>query len=398
MEILTETYVTSDNLPLFESLLKREVVKPWFKVLMLHPSTETEKEDITEYVTSWNLAATYQNGVRRTLTLTLSNVGKHFIVHPLLGNLWNETKFKLEVGVIYKSQVLKTVQGIYVLPSVDKNIVSHDDTLSLNLSDKFVMFDKSMGGATDYDFVINNGTLMRDAIHSLVRYGEDVNNPIDIKPVIIDNRYYDTVIEYDIEKDTDTNFSDFLIEIAQIPSLEIYYDVYGNLTLSSGVDDLAHVIRPVMWRFQDGDIEFLDGVYHYNFQNLVNKVRVVGAVYNGYVFGATAENTNPASLANTQLNRVYQKYVSDDNIYSDLLAHDRADYELYTSMREFCTVSCNCTFLPHLDVNQIVVINSDEHEIANEKFLINSFNMDYDGEGITTSFEGCKVNEMPFIS
>ena len=153
-----------------------------------------------------------------------------------------------------------------------------------------------------------------------------------------------------------------------------------------------------MWIFKEDDIEFLDGTYHYNFDKLVNKVRVVGGVFNGKVFDAEAVNSNPASLANTQINRVHQKNVSDDNIYSDRLAQDRADYELYTSMREFCTVSCNCTLLPHLDVNNIIIIDKPELGIINEKFLINSLSMNFDGTAITMSFEACKVNEMPFVS
>ena len=397
-DIISEVYVNSNNLSLFEQLLKRQIIKPWFKLVILNPRTETDSDDISEYVLDWNLSATYQNGIRRTLSITLSNADKHFIIHPFTGNLWHGTKFRLDVGIIYQRQAFKVAQGVFVLPSVDKNLVYSDDKISLSLSDKFIMFENSMGGATDLDFIIKNGTLMRDAVYSLVHYGEDENNPIDIKPIIIDSKYYDTVIEYDIEKNTDTNFSEFLIEVAQIPSMEIYYDNYGNMTLSSGIDDLANVVRPVMWTFKEDDIEFLDGTYHYNFDKLVNKVRVVGGVFNGKVFDAEAVNSNPASLANTQINRVHQKNVSDDNIYSDRLAQDRADYELYTSMREFCTVSCNCTLLPHLDVNNIIIIDKPELGIINEKFLINSLSMNFDGTAITMSFEACKVNEMPFVS
>lgn len=396
--MLTETYVNTDNIHLFENLLRRRIITPWFKINLLNPTTETECDDISEYVLNWDLSATYQNGVRRTLSLVLSNADKKFIIHPVLGNLWCGTKFKLEVGIIYQSQIFKTAQGIFVLPTVDKNIIQYDDKINLSLSDKFIMFDKTMGGSTDYGFVIPQKTLIRDAVYSLVRYGEDINNPIDIKPVIFDNNYYDSLIEYRIEKDADSNFSDLLIEIAQIPSLEIYYDLFGNLTLSSGIDDLANVIRPISWKFQDSDIDFLDGTYHYNFNNLVNRVHVVGSVYNGYVFQATAENVNPASLGNIQFNRMRQKTVTDDNIYSTQLAQDRADYELYTSMRNFCTVNCNCTFIPHLDINQIVIIDKPECGIVNEKFLLNSLNMNFDGANITMSFEGCKINEMPFIS
>ena len=53
MKLLSETYVDSNNISMFEQLLRRQIIKPWFKFTILTPRTENIQDDISEYVLDW---------------------------------------------------------------------------------------------------------------------------------------------------------------------------------------------------------------------------------------------------------------------------------------------------------------------------------------------------------
>lgn len=104
---------------------------------------------------------------------------------------------------------------------------------------------------------------------------------------------------------------------------------------------------------------------------------------------AVAKDTNPNSpFQVTENNSLYNirlvLYGGEyDNIYTDDLAQQRADYELWKRTRLEDTVILSCVPIPWLDVNQVVAYtphNSDE----THRYIVKSISTDYGDDGSQT--------------
>jgi len=96
-----------------------------------------------------------------------------------------------------------------------------------------------------------------------------------------------------------------------------------------------------------------------NFNDIVNKVVVVGANINGHTAIAQAINDDPSSPCCYQrIGLRTGSIINDSNITSDSLAKERADYELRKNLILKTNVPLSIRINPLLSVNTIIGITN----------------------------------------
>ena len=132
--------------------------------------------------------------------------------------------------------------------------------------------------------------------------------------------------------------------------------------------------------------------------DFVNCVEVVGANVNGHTYMATAQNTNPASpICVSRIGLRTAPIITDSNITTDVLAQDRADYELRRISIAQSSLNSQVFFNPLLSVNNIVTCtDTDDFDLRRERFLIQSisFSLGYDG---LMSLSLTNLKDLPFL-
>ena len=88
--------------------------------------------------------------------------------------------------------------------------------------------------------------------------------------------------------------------------------------------------------------------------------------------------------------------INDANITSDILAQERADYELRQKLILKTTASVTTMFNPLLMVNNMVGITDEFYGFEQEKFLIQSLSYSLDASG-TMSLSLTNARNLPFV-
>ena len=86
--------------------------------------------------------------------------------------------------------------------------------------------------------------------------------------------------------------------------------------------------------------------------------------------------------------------VKDDNIYSEDLARQRAEYELFKQGLLPISFSFKCTFMPHLDVDKIVTVTNETYGFKKVPFLIQSISILLSQSDNDISLTMVNVNEV----
>ena len=402
-----------------------------FHVIKLYTLNEDETplQDVSESVLSGNLSYNYQQGLTHSLNLTVVNsdgfwsaepINKNynnktfvedesnhgqFIVNERLygarnvlsvrGNIWNGAKFRLDIGLYVGGSVYWRKCGIFVLKDASFQ-GGATQTVSLQLYDKFALFDGKITGKMDSDFKIPLGTNLQEAINMCVHYSDEANGVkvFDTKPVIYESDLSEIKTPYTITKSAETTIGDIIIELADIASQDVYYNENGNLTLRPGNDAFSHDKRGVQWYYTEYDnLDYADPTYSIDYGAIINKFTVKGGIANGYQFKGVAINDNPLSKSNVYLNQVNAEILEDDNIMADDLALERAKYELNKRIISYTKNSYKSIFIPHLMPRDEVQWTCPEFNIYNEKYIIQSLSIQL-GSGFFMSLEMANVKEV----
>ena len=138
--------------------------------------------------------------------------------------------------------------------------------------------------------------------------------------------------------------------------------------------------------------------FTFDMTNIINMIVVVGSSVHGAVCRATAVNDNAGSpLCVQRMGRRMGSIINDPNITTDLLARERADYELRKQLILRSSTTVNVMYNPILNVNNLIAISDEFFELDHEKFLLQgvSCSLDYSGQmSITVS----NIVNLPFIT
>lgn len=374
--------------------IKAHSVKPLYRLYLLNYD-ESVKEDVTDYLLEGgNITITFQSGIRRNMNITLDNSDKKWNPSPISGYLWKDSKFRMDIGIQVKSGEVWEQMGIFIPTDPSISVAQDSKSVSLQLSDKFASLDGSFGGKLSSSVTIALGSNIESSVSQLLKQSRLNNSPYDVKPIHFPAEYKNEQTMYTITKTDETTIGEIATELGEMLSCDVYYDVDGYLTYEKGNYNLAVSDSPVIWNFDDKDLECLENSININFSKTYNVVTVTGANIEGDLVSYTAKNENPKSLSNIWTLEPTTLRINDDNIYSDNLAKQRAEYELFKQGLLTITYNFKCTFMPILDVNKIVTISNSEYGFDNVPFLIQSVSIPISQSNTDISLTMVNVNEV----
>jgi hypothetical protein len=426
--------------------IKGRIIQPVFRLSLLNQD-ESVRETITDDIIygSGALSINYQQGQRRSLNFALNNTNGKWTPNPNSNYMWVGTKFRLDLGIkitqpsyvdiidggysnslftdtidggtasstssslinggtsdsmltVGDSDTFWTQNGIFVIgdPNVTHN--NSDKQVSIQCYDKFALLDGTLGGNTDGTYTIPVGTTIRQAIIDTLMSDNGTGYPIDIKPVIFDSKYSNTVTSYTITKSPNSSLGEILIELANMISCDIYYNENGNLVVQSGIDDISHINKPTLWSYNESELEYLNSNLTSNFTKIKNRVVIVATNVNTNVtYSAVSENTNP--LSPTRVSKIVTNtyYLEDNNISSTALAQDRADYELNKLAIVQLTNNLQSTYMTQLDVNNCISVNDSYFGFEDDRFIIQSINVPIEID-CKIDIKASNIADLPFYN
>lgn len=387
---LIEDYITKESLDI---LVHSSYIVPLFKLLLLNPD-ETPREDITEYIVDDSLSYShdFKSGQNRSVSVSILNKDGSWFPNPVNGKNWSGTKFQLYTGMVYKDIVFWFPSGIYYLSNPSLNM--SEKVVSMQLIDKFAMLDGTIGGTTETEYKISVGDNVCDSIASLLKLDIGNGDIFDSKPFLYPMKHRNEKTPYTLDKNPESNFGEIILELSEMLSCETAYNEKGYLEMQDSDELLAIEDKPVILHITDEDIEMSGCNISIDYTKIINKVTVVGANVNGYIFDYTAVNDNPASPSSIMFTPPNFKYISDSNINSDDLCKERAEYEL--QKESFLNLSTSIPLViwaPFIKAGDLIMWTSEEFGFKGVKFLVNSVNISGDG---SISISIANIKELPF--
>ena len=361
------------------SLVHNQAIRPRFRLSLLYDN-ESVKQDISEYLIadSGRLQIEYAQGERRSLNFSLDNSSGIFTPTGINSAIWVNTKFKLELGMETSSgDIIWNSAGIFVIGNPQAIREGAQTTIDIQCYDKFALLDGTLGGTLEATYEIDSGETIYNVIVDTLLQDNGNGHPIDSKQIFFDTSLINEKTKYTISKSANESYGDMLIELANMIACDIYYNENGNLVIQSGIKDISQVNKPTLWTYKDTEYEYISGNINYDFTSVRNRVTVVGCNVNSNngIYVAVAENTNPRSSTRIDLIGIKDYYLEDNNIYTQALAQDRADYELNKLAIVQQTIDIGSTFMIHLDVNNCVALDDDFFDYFDERFIIQSISI-----------------------
>lgn len=371
--------------------INNNMVSSTFRFLVLYPDEtinyEIPSEDIKQGG-SWS--ENYQNGQRRSISFTLYNNDDKYT--PNINTFWAGTRLRLEMGAILNSgQIIWFQKGVFVINTVTPSKTSSGKEVSVSASDKFSLFEDNTG-RIDSTYEIPIGSNIEDVIKTILLNDMGNGFPLDSKPLIYHSSFKNKKTQSTISKSAGDTFGSLLLELATQLSAEIFYNSCGNLVFIPINEVTSDQDKPLIYDYETikGDISELN--FAIDMSQIINRVIVVGSSNNGGVYQYIAENNDPASpLCCQRIGYRTANVITDSNITSDLLAKERANYELRQQLIIKSSTSATVLFNPLLEVNNLIAISDDSFELRHERFLLSGItcSLDFNNQ-MTISFSNIK--------
>lgn len=382
------------DFPSLIRLLKRPIVKPRYRVSVLNPDETVSyvipSGDIPEDGISYT--EEYQNGQRRNFTLRLLNGDKKYT--PSINGIWLSTKFRLDIGLLIKNEVVWFPRGVYVMGDVNLTNSDAEKSISIQLKDKFSVYEGKMG-TLENAYEIETGSDIADVLNGIKSFSMGNGYILDYKDIILDPAFVGFKTQSTIRVEEGGNLGQVIQELATQMSAEYYYNNVGNLCfypINETIDDSS---KPVIWTFSKLSRNIWDLQLDYRNEEVINVVKVVGDNIDNGIFSAVVTNDNPASpICIQQIGRRAAPKYTEPNVWNNENAYDLACYYLRQSSFVAVDFSCTVGFNPILTVNNICEMENDFIGAAREKLLITSISFS-SGDG-TMSLKLCNTKDLPF--
>lgn len=387
-------------------LIQSPEISPIVRLSVLNPDETLDymisPEDIVEDSVVYN--EKYTNAQRRDLSFKLINIPqrvyniktrqyeKQYKYFPQVDGLWYGTKIKYEQGIRYRGNEYYFPKGIYIIDNFDlvHNVNAKDVTYQC--TDKFGMFDGPTGILEDgYEIPVD--TPIEEAIDDLMNLSCTDGYINDFKVCIIDSKYIGFKTQSTIRIDAGGNIGDLIEQLATQMSAEYYYNTVGNLVLYPVDSSMNDINKPIVWTYNESQIE---GLKFTGNNDIVNVVKVVGNNVDGKIYSAVSKNTNLNSPIN--IYRIKERRMSPidtANIWSDDMAQELADYNLRQKSILSLQQSCSVLYNPILMVNNIVEIENEELDMKRNRYLINGIS--YTSGSITMQIDISNITNLPIV-
>ena len=397
-EITQESYI--DQNASISSIIQNisdNYVMSRFRIFVLYPDETINYElPLEDILSGGSYSENYQNGQRRSLSFSLYNVeGKY---NPGINNLWAGTKLRLDVGVqLLDDSVVWFQKGIYVITKIDPQLSAEQATVQISASDKFALFENKTG-TLDTSYEIETGSDIQSIIETILLTEIGNGTPLDPQPIIYHSSYKGRKTQATISKTAGDTFGSILNELATQLSAEIFYNSVGRLTIIPTSEVTRDDDKPLLFTYDFSKEEFSNLNLSFDLSAIINRIIVLGNNNNGAVCRAVAVNDNPGSpLCYQRIGYRTGNIINDSNITNDILAQERAAYELRSQLILKSSTNIEVLFNPFLTVNNLISLSCEFYDMNNSKFLIQSlsFSLDYTG---TMSLSISNLENIPILT
>ena len=376
--------------------IHNNLVSQAFRIFILYADETIAYEIAPEDIKlGGSYSENYQNGQRRSLNFTLYNhTGKY---SPSANFLTPGTKIKFEMGAeLTNGQTIWFNKGIFIVQQVSVSHAPQGREVNVVCGDKFSLFEGN-AGRLQSTYEIPTGTPIKEAIESFLLM--DLGNGViaDPKPIIYHSSFLGKKTQCSISHQMGDKMSSLLLDLATQLSAEMFYNSNGNLVVTPSSEVTDDRNKPLLYNFTADDGDFNQLSLSVNYDQIINKVIVMGSSSSGGTYQATAVNDNSLSpFCYQKIGFRVGEIVRDGSIFSNYLAQERADYELRKQMILKTTTSATVLYNPLLEVNNLVSITDDFLDLMKTRFLLQgiSCSLDYSNQ---MSITVCSLENLPFL-
>ena len=337
----------------------------------------------------------YQSGQRRNISISLYNESGKYT--PSINTFWAGAKFSFEMGLeLENGGVIWFPRGVYSLINIAPNHEPGSKTVSLELGDKFAILEGAEG-TIENSYVIPPGVDIEDVVKDILTFEKGNGDMLDSKSPIFDPSFKGKKTQATIVKDAGSTFGSIILELATMLSAEVFYDIEGHLNFVPISEVSNDGDKPILFDFYDHKGDFGSSSLSFDLNSIVNRVVVIGANINGGICDATAVNDDPTSpLCYQRIGYRTASPINDTNITSDVLAQERASYELRQKLVLKSSFSIPVRFNPLLLVNNLISVTDEFYGFKQERFLIQSISCPIDYSG-TMNVTSTNIRNIPFV-
>lgn len=376
--------------------INSNTIRPRFLLYWLNPDESVKMVLPERDIISGTYNENYQNGQRRSISIELYNEDGKYT--PNINGIWQDSKFSFYIGLeIEDGSIIWFSKGVYYVLDANVSHTVGSKTVSINLGDKFSLLE-GLAGTLESSYTIEPGLLIKDVITDILRQSKGNGEIIDPKEIVYDPSLSFKKTQAQIVKEAGDNFGNIIIDLATQLSAEVFYDVDGHLNLVPISDITRDDEKPIIFQIYDYYGDFSSNNININLNEVVNRVIVIGSSLKGNIVEATAVNDNPDSpLCYQRIGYRTAPPINDTNITSDILAKERADYELRNKLILKSSITTDLVLNPLLLVNNLIGVTDEYYEMEQENFLIQSLSYSIGSSGMM-SVTCSNIKNLPFLN
>ena len=363
------------------------------------------------FIEDGSLSVNLQNGVRRTCSVSLSNVNGEFDYN--VNNIWYGQEIALDEGMILPDGTQFYIQqGVFLVTDPEDSIQPDSRTMSYNLVDKWANLDGTLYGTLETTYEVPLHSNIFAPISGLL--ADDIGNgrKVDRVPPIY-TVYYSgktqtlpngTVVSltsspYTLTVEGGNTYADVILGLNAMINGLVGYDATGALRVDASQEDLSDKTKPVAWTFSPERTSLLGMTYNVKNTEVYNDYIVVGEQLDEYTQPmARVQNFDPRS--DTNINIIGRKTFREQaNGYAtDQMCVDLATFRLKRAAVLQKAVSISSSQILHLQENQIVeIIRTDKPGAPVERHLIQGFSRPLASTDSMT-ISAISVNDFPDLT
>lgn len=395
--VADEEFLTNDKVivlsqnPAFVKAVLEPIVKELYRVELLY-ADETPREDISRYILKDSISyqQEYKNGQTRSISFSMLNDDGRWDASPVNTGLWADTKIRAFSGIIYDDVLYWYPLGIYLLSNPSYN--RDEDTVSIDGVDKFAKLDGTLGGVLETEYKIIPNTPIYTAIQTLLKLDTGNGTSFDDDPVIFPSKYASQKTPYTMTVNGESSVGDILLELGEILSCDVYYNEYGCLVFEPADELLKVANKPVLWTIDDEFSDCTSISYEVKFDEVINKVTVVGANINGAIVKHTVTNKNAKSPSNIYMMPIRFEYISDSHISTSDLCQTRAEYELQKKSIVTLSYSISMVYIPFIQSNALICLNDKRKNVYGQNLFVSSVSI----SSGSTNVGATNIEDLPY--
>lgn len=355
------------------------------------------------FVSSGSITVNLQNGVRRTASVTLSNVGETFSYD--VNHIWFGQEIALDEGLVLPNgEEYYIQQGVFLVEDPVETVNPAQRTITLQLVDKWANLDGTLWGNLDGTYRGALGVNIFEQIDALLRTDRGNGRPVDSVAAVYTEYYNgktqtlpdggtakltDAPYTLEVSPGSGGTYSSVILGFCEMLNAWVGYDATGRLRIDPSQDDLLDTGKPIAHAFSMEDVTLLGLSYTAKNTDVYNDYIVMGEqLEDNSQPGARATNEDPESDTNVKLIGRKTIWTSTNGFTTVRQCRDKAEWMLKRSTVLQKSVDISCGQIFHIKENELVsVVRSDKPGSPTERHLIQGFSrpLAYAGEMTITA-------------